>query len=182
MSEAFDRGRDWERSVFKIMSKMLRIPVKRDSKSGAGLHKADGRDQFSLVPLFVECKDQEKLNLKTDWRIASSKASVGFAPVVVFPDQDKMLCVMDFKSLLNIVRESMDWQETAETLRQPDQQAATSSPSTTTTQSQIAGALAVDKFCPSGHIVGQWNYCLQVGCKYSRGYRVPKGKDKYAKK
>lgn len=24
----------------------------------------------------------------------------------------------------------------------------------------------------------QWGYCLQVGCKYSRGYKKPKGKDK----
>jgi len=183
MSAAYDRGKDWERRVFKAMSKVLKLEVKRDSRSGAGTHKADGRDQFNLVPLFIECKDHEKLNVKADWRIADGKSSHGQAPVVVFPDNDEMLCVMRFGDVLQFIREAWDYRDTAEDLRNPAVVAHhIKNPSKQTEEALVklgeAAAKTIKqggKTCKNGHIVDQWGYCMDKKCKFSRGYRPPKG-------
>ncbi len=185
MAESFDRGRDWERKVFKLMRSILKVDVKRDSRSGAGaVHKADGRDQFAKVPLFVECKDQERLNVKKDWRMADAKASYGQASVVVFPDNEETLCVMRFSDLLHFIRSEWDWKEAADDLRKPNSVTVDTikdnghTLSAVDLQDIVAKKKSISdvKECANGHIVDDYGYCMQKGCKFSRGYRAPKGK------
>lgn len=118
MSESSQRGKLFERKVQKMTSKLLQLEVKRDSRSGAGdTHKADVRDRFAEIPLFIECKDQEKANIKADWRKANGQASYGQAPVVVFPDNEEVLCTMRYSDLLQIIKESSDYRKSYELLR-----------------------------------------------------------------
>ena len=203
MSEAFDRGRSFENKVRKIMSSKLQLNIKRDKQSGAGIHKQDIRDQYGQLPLFIECKDHKTTKLKEWWREADGKSNYGQAPVVVFPDNEEVLCVMRFEDLLNIVRESMDWQKSSEEYRtgiDPAKPGDDRSVEVVTRFERGKGSkvILVDgrdplaridltepveqkkasgaKTCRNGHIADQYGYCMQKDCKYSRGYRPPKVK------
>ncbi|MBI5117600.1 hypothetical protein HZA56_14075 [Candidatus Poribacteria bacterium] len=184
MSEAFDRGRSFENKVRKIMSSKLQLNIKRDKQSGAGIHKQDIRDQYGQLPLFIECKDHKTTKLKEWWREADGKSNFGQAPVVVFPDNEEVLCVMRFEDLLNIVRESMDWKDTAEDLRVDTPAIVDKKSGVTITGSKSVREIVEDKIarganeCRNGHIADQYGYCMQLDCKYSRGYRAPKVKKK----
>lgn len=120
MSEAFDRGRAFENKVQKITRQKLHMDIKRDRQSGAGIHKADVRDRYNELPIFIECKDHQTIKPKEWWREADAKSSYGQAPVVVFPDNEEVLCVMRYTDLLQLVKEIADWKETAEDLREPE--------------------------------------------------------------
>lgn len=182
MSESSVRGKSFEMKVRKIMSSKLQLEIKRDKQSGAGIHKQDIRDRYNDLPLFIECKDHETIKPKAWWREADAKSNYGQAPVVVFPDAEEVLCVMRFSDLLNIVRESMDWKDTADDLRQPIEPAILRKTpleslhdlNESIEQKKAAGA----KECRNGHIADEYGYCMQLTCKYSRGYRPPKVKKK----
>lgn len=176
MSESFDRGRAFENKVRKIMSSKLQLEIKRDKQSGAGIHKMDIRDRFGELPLFIECKDHKTTKLKEWWREADGKSNFGQAPVVVFPDNEEVLCVMRFEDLLNIVRESMDWKNTADDLRKPEtikvieHRMSDEEIREAVERKKAAGS----RQCRNGHIADEYGYCMQLDCKYSRGYRPPK--------
>lgn len=214
MSESSARGKAFEITVQKMTSKKLHLEAKRDSRSGAGLHKQDVRDRYNLLPLFIECKDQESLSVKKEWRIANDKASAGQAPVVVFPDDGgEILCVMRYSDMLNFIREAMDWKETADDLSAPVENfhqvsdtlmihngvdtlkkfegvtvmvsggEKPMSKKTVEALSEVAKVVVEqskrgDRTCRNGHLVDDWGYCMQKGCKYSHGYRPPKVKKK----
>jgi len=167
MSEAFDKGRDYERHIRKVTSSILKINVQRDSKSGAGIHKQDVRDQFGLLPIFIECKDQNALSVKAEWRVTDRKSGHGQAPLVVFPDDEEDLCVMRYADLLQFIREAWDYRDTAEDLRRP---------AVTTVGVDIPAPRSCDGACAAGHITDSYGYCSTKGCKFSRGYRAPKVK------
>lgn len=189
MSDSSIRGKSYELKIQKIVTKKLHIETKRDSRSGAGLHKQDVRDRYNLLPIFIECKDRETLNVKAAWREADGKSSYGQAPIVVFPDDSEDLCVMRFTDLLNFIKEAADWKETAEDLQQPNDSAILHQ---AIPVKSIGGGMAVvdtdreiktvienkqgAKFDKEGHIVDDYGYCNQKGCKYSRGYRPKKVK------
>lgn len=177
MSISSERGKSFENKVRKMMSRKLELEIKRDKQSGAGIHKQDIRDRFNELTLFIECKDHQTIKPKEWWREADAKSSYGQAAVVVMPDNEEVLCVMKFDDLLNIVRESMDWQKTAGELRlapvtMTDTVEGKVAP--IVEQKIIGGAQA----CRAGHLADQWGYCQQVICQYSRGYRKPKVKKK----
>jgi len=185
MSESFDRGRAFENKVRKIMSQKLQLEIKRDKQSGAGIHKQDIRDRYNDLPLFIECKDHETIKPKEWWREADAKSSYGQAPVVVFPDNEEVLCVMRFTDLLQIVRESMDWKDEADSLRAPTYTLPPITGMSEKTEGSTVKELepVVEKkiergatTCRNGHIADQWGYCMQLDCKYSRGYRTKKVK------
>lgn len=120
MSEASDRGKSYELKIQKTTSRILKLEVKRDPRSGGGdWHKEDIRDRYGELPISVEIKNQEALKLKEWWRDANDKASVGQAPIVVFPMDSEDLCIMRYTDLLNIVKEMFDWRLTAEDLQKP---------------------------------------------------------------
>lgn len=167
MSEAFDRGRDYERHIRKITSSVLKIDVKRDSKSGAGIHKQDIRDQFNLLPIFIECKDQNALSVKAEWRVTDQKSGHGQAPLVVFPDAEEDLCVIRYTDLLQFIREAWDFRDMAENLRSPEAESETAVPL----------PRAKTGCCANGHLLtDEFGYCMGKKCKFSRGYKPPKVK------
>lgn len=176
MGEAYDRGKAFELKVQKLTSKILHLETKRDSRSGAGLHKQDIRDRYDLLPVFIECKDHETIKPKAWWREADAKSSFGQAPIVVFPDEEEVLCVMRYTDLLQFIKEIADWKETAEDYR--------TAPALDYKPAPVNVKKAADnlkpvvetkisrgaKVCKNGHIVDDYGYCMQKGCPYSRGY------------
>lgn len=172
MSDAYDKGKAFEVTVRKLTKQKLKLDVKRDSMSGAGLHKQDIRDRYDELPIFIECKDQKTLKPKEWWRTADGKASMGQAPVVVFPDNEEVLCVMRYADLLQFIQEAKDWEQSAEDMR---------STPILINAANVAEVVAVKvkggaKTCRDGHISDDYGYCNIKGCKYSRGYKKPKVK------
>lgn len=196
MSESFDKGRNYERHIQKITSKMLNLEVKRDSRSGAGLHKADVRDRYNQLPIFIECKHHKTIKLKEWWKDADGKSSHGQAPVVVFPYETKAgiedLACIRYSDLLQLIAEAMDWKETADFLRKPDTIDSSNIESDDTSKtvsgepikeamdfSQKAASQKQNlKNCRNGHISDDYGYCQIKDCKYRRGYKPPKNKKK----
>lgn len=189
MSEAYDRGKTFEMMVAKLTTKKLHLESKRDSRSGAGLHKQDIRDRYNLLPLFIECKDHETIKPKAWWREANGKASYGQAPVVVFPDETEVLCVMRYTDLLQFIKEAADWKEEADDLRQPvpvpnpqwKPSRLETQPGSVRIKPDIEPLIEKKvqqgvKTCREGHITDDYGYCMQKGCKYSRGYVKKKEK------
>jgi hypothetical protein len=202
MSEAFDRGRAFEIKVQKITRQKLHMDIRRDKQSGAGIHKQDIRDRYNELPIFIECKDHQTIKPKEWWREADAKSNYGQAPVVVFPDNEEVLCVMRYTDLLQLVKEVADWKETAEDLRQPiepmpktailkgfgaadgtevrlDSRGTQHSKNIGTDELGRVIAKKTErgaKQCRNGHLSDEWGYCQQLDCKYSRGYRPPKVK------
>lgn len=185
MSQSSERGKSFEIKVQKITKQKLHLDIKRDSRSGAGLHKQDIRDRYNLLPIFIECKDHETIKPKAWWREADHKASFGQAPIVVFPDEDEVLCVMRYTDLLNFIKEAADWKEEADDLRKP----VAPAPDTVRVirhrmsdediQEAVAQKKAANaKQCREGHLADDYGYCMQLKCRYSRGYRPPKVKKK----
>lgn len=181
MSDAFDRGRSFEVKVQKITRQKLHMDIRRDKQSGAGIHKQDVRDRYNELPIFIECKDHETIKPKAWWREADAKSNYGQAPVVVFPDNEEVLCVMRYTDLLQLVKEVADWKETAEDLQTPDL-ATIPPPSPKVDIPDIIPA--VEKkiehgahTCRNGHIADEYGYCMQLDCKFSRGYKPKKVKN-----
>jgi len=187
MSIASERGKNFERKVRKITAKILKIEVKRDSRSGAGeTHKQDVRSPYGVLPLFIECKDQEKANLKRDWRKADQQSSFGQAPVVVFPDNEETLVVMRYEDLLNFIKEGIDWRESAEKYRvgvDMGDPAGDKSVEINPFELPKKKPAAIKntsklKTCRNGHIADQFGYCMAKKCPYNRTYKAPKEKKK----
>ena len=171
MSEASKRGKDYERHISKMTAKMLKLDIKRDSRSGAGLHKADVRDVANLLPLFIECKDHEKITPKKWWIENKNKAPHGQAPVIVLPFDNDDMAFIRYKDLLSFIREAMDWRESYDALR--TKPILIEEDGTVRT---IQNTAINDGFCRAGHIADENNYCMIKSCEYSRGYRKPKQK------
>lgn len=176
MSLSSERGRSFEVRVQKLTKRILKLDVKRDKQSGAGTHRQDIRDRFNEIPLFIECKDQETIKPKEWWRIANAKASYGQAPIVVFPDNEEILCVIRYSDVLQIIKESDDYRKTLEENRISY---------TTDSKGKIFPDLnnvVIEKIstgtgtCGYGHIADETGHCLTKKCPYSRGYRKPKEK------
>lgn len=195
MSDAFDRGRDTEREVAAVLRKKLGARVQRDSRSGAGVHKADIRDYYQELPIFIECKDQETIKVKEWMRQTIDGASFNQVPTLVFRMDTALMACVPFPDLVNLLVEIADLRAEVDDLRQPVHSSGVTQPPTISMHSQakklskktetalIEVGKAVTKqvergakVCKNGHIVDDYGYCLQTGCKYSRGYRSPKGK------
>jgi hypothetical protein len=186
MSAAFDRGRNTEREVAGILRKKLGARVERDKRSGAGTMKADIRDYYQELPVFIECKDQETIKIKEWMRQASEGASVGQPPTVVFRmDEDGLMACLPFSDLVNFFVELADLRAEIDDLRKPIVMVSTHKPMSDKTKAALVEVgrvvdkqiLRGAKTCPNGHIImDSSTLCLSKGCKYSRGYRPPKGK------
>lgn len=187
MSEAFDRGRNTEKEVAAILRKKLGARVMRDPKSGAGLHKADIRDYFQELPLFVECKDQENIKVKEWMRQTIEGASVGQVPTMVFRMETELFACVPFRDLVNFLVEIADLRAENDDLRKPVDAAWLAAQAGRPANTAAIVAKSVQpavgrkieggaKFCQNGHIVDGWGYCSTKTCKYSRGYRPPKVK------
>lgn len=188
MSVSSDRGLAFERVVRKMTARVLKLDIKRDLQSGAGIHKQDIRDRFRELPIFIECKDHQTIKPKEWWREANNKAVVGEAPVVVFPDNEEVLCVMRYSDLLQLIKEGRDWYEAYNTLLQTGPM--TDEKITSVSQrmdGENVHLMSEDELpapihprragqgCGNGHIViDQFGHCQTKGCQFSRGYAIKK--------
>lgn len=186
MSKSSERGRAFEVKVQKITRQKLHIDVKRDSRSGAGLHKQDVRDRYNELPVFIECKDHETIKPKAWWREANAKASYGQAPIVVFPDDEEVLCVMRYTDLLQFIKEAADWKEIADDMRNTPAPAPVkrkvSEEEKVKNITENVQPVVDDKVsrggnvCRAGHLADEHGYCMQKDCQYRRGYVKKKSK------
>lgn len=178
MSEAYDKGRMFEQSVAKILRSKLGARIKRDSRSGAGINRSDMNDYYNDIPLHLECKNHQTVNIKEWFRQADAAASSSKAPTVVFAMDEEVLCCLRFSDLVNFMVELADNRAEIDDLKQP---VAIEQQADETIHAQIRPAVEqkIDrgyKTCPAGHLTDYYGKCLQKGCKYSRGYKPPKGK------
>lgn len=188
MSSAFDRGRNTEREVASILRKKLGVRVERDRQSGAGLNKADISDYYRQLPLHIECKDQETLKVKEWMRQTMDDAGFPQAPTLVFRMDAELIACLPLTNLVDFLIEIADLRAEIADLRQPIvtahvgvDLAKEGTDKTVKHVVKLGEAIAKQmesgtKTCKNGHLVDQFNYCLQPGCKFSRGYRAPKGK------
>ena len=186
MSEASDRGRNFELKVARILRSKLGAKVSRDRRSGAGINKSDISDYYQEIPLSLELKDQETIKVKEWFRQADDASSFNQATTVVFAADEEILAVLRFSDLVNFVREIADQKAEIDDLRAPlpvhlipSHSIARSGPLLDLAKIKNAADLKKAtgaKSCRGGHISDDYGYCMQLDCKYSRGYRPPKAK------
>lgn len=179
MSESSVKGKTLERKIASILRSKLGVKVDRDKRSGAGINKSDINDYWRELPIFIEAKNQKTIKIKEFFRQAERGSSVGQAPTVVFDvDGEEVLACLRFSDLVNFLVEIKDYQTTIAELRQPIVVTAprSSFPLKVTRGSKELTPGPVT--CREGHLSDQFGYCNQLTCKYSRGYRPPKGKKK----
>lgn len=186
MSDSSKRGKNLELDVAATLRKKLGARVHRDSRSGAGTHKQDIRDYFQELPFSIECKDHETIKIKEWMRQAIDAASFHQIPTLVFRMDEEILATVRFSDLVNLAVEIADLKAEVADLREPVvasvHVAGPVSPKSAEAIGQVIKAAANRSKQPgvktdgNGHIADDYGYCNQKGCKYSRGYRAPKGK------
>lgn len=195
MSDASKRGKDFELMVAKILRSKLKAKVTRDSRSGAGHNKADISDFYNDLPLHIECKAQETVKIKEWFEQAAGTAPTFHAPTVVFQADSEVLATLRLTDLVNFLVEIADLRAEVADLRTPippsqakiigEQQEANRRIIKEAEKEPIVkgGKKPANErmnnriyFCRAGHVSDQWGYCNQKDCKFSRGYKVKKGK------
>lgn len=188
MSDASKRGRSFEQEVAAILRKKLGARVMRDSRSGAGSHhKTDIKDYFQDLPFDIECKDQENIKVKEWMRQAIDASSFSRIPTLVFRMDEEIIAGVRFTDLVNLALEIADLRAEVDDLRKPIEKPFVPPKADSLIDSKLgtdlheATASKIDrgaKECRGGHIADDWGYCMQLTCKYSRGYKPPKVKKK----
>jgi hypothetical protein len=123
-----------------------------------------------------------------DW-MEQAEASSSFhqTAVVAFRIDDKDYAALNFEDLLNLFVQIAQQQAEIDDLRAPVEaivvkpaKAAENARHEAVALSQKAiknkKATSTVKFDKNGHIVDDFGYCMQKGCKYNRNYRPPKVK------
>lgn len=193
MSISSERGKDFEQLVAKMIRSKLAAKVMRDRRSGAGNNKSDISDYYGQIPLSIECKDQDTVKIKEWFTQADQASSFNQVPTVVFHADSEILATLRFSDLLNFLVEIADQKAEIDDLREPVRITTnvTSLPIQLGRKDsmeinvehkngeriiQIVGPGADRQYCKNGHIADDYGYCMQLSCKYSRGYRKPKAK------
>lgn len=190
MSETYDKGKAFE----QLVSKLIRKKIDKKSMRNKGSHANWNRrsDVYTELPLHVECKHHEKIKIREWYDQAQSAANALETAVVVFKDEDRVMCVLEFDDLLNYMVEIADLKAEVEDLQKPvdtvdiyDQ--AVKKAANEGKAYSISGALEkqveqkIDrgaKSCPAGHLLAPGsNKCSWKGCKFASGYK-PKKKSK----
>jgi hypothetical protein len=183
MSEAYDKGRDYERLIAKLISKKLNIRLSRDTKSGAGdTNKADLNNYRSVLPIpfSIEAKNQITTKPKEWYRQSKNAAATLEIPLVIFKDELNNLCLIELDDLLNIVKEVADLRAEIDALRKPLTVIDEAELIDITlmrdgsTQLGLGGIKRSHHECRNGHLSDDYGYCQILTCKYSRSYRPPK--------
>ena len=173
----YEKGKTLELRVAKILRSKLGARIERDKRSGAGVNRADITDYFNDLPLHVEVKNQQTVNIKEWYRQADAAASFTKAPTVVFAMDEEILACLRFSDLVNFLVEIADNRAEIDDLKQPVIYEAQKPniikldvnklPKNTTTTGKV---------CKAGHIADSYGFCLIKGCKFSRGYKAKKDK------
>ena len=198
MSEAYDKGRNFERKVASMLRSKLKIAVQRDRRSGANwTNKSDISDYWNELPLHLEIKDHENIKVKEWFRQADAGASFSKAPTVVFAMDEEILTVIRFSDLLNFLIEITDLRAENDDLRAPlkvpfnASEVAIKAPlkrgrpkgsKNLKAEEKRVAKLVDEKIgrgdftCRNGHLSDDFGYCMQKGCPFSRGYKKKKTK------
>lgn len=183
MGEAYDKGKAYELHV----SKLIRRKADKGSMRNRSSHTGGTRrsDIFTDLPIHIEAKHHENVRIK-EWVEQAEAASHSFqTAVVAFRIDDKDYACLDLNALLDLFVQIADQQLEIEDLRAPVEpipisakKAAEIARHEATAMAQAAIAKKKDqptiKYDKNGHIVDEYGYCMQKGCKYNRNYRPPK--------
>ncbi len=183
MAEAYDKGKAYELHV----SKLIRRKADKGSMRNRSSHTNGTRrsDIFTNLPIHVEAKHHETVRIK-EW-MAQAEAAKSFSQtaVVAFRIDDMDYACLNLNDLLDLFVQIADQQLEIEDLRAPVEhvvmkpaKAAEIARHEATAMAQAAVAKKKDqptiKYDKNGHIVDEYGYCMQKGCKYNRNYRPPK--------
>lgn len=190
MAEAYDRGKNFEQRVASMLRKKLGAKVVRDRRSGAGTNRSDISDYYQEIPLHLEIKDQENVKIKEWFKQADDASSFMQAPTVIFAKDEEILACLRFSDLLNFLIEIADQKAEIDDLRAPipapnatigdaqDGKVSHISAGKPMIERQIKERMAKLTYCKGGHLADLYGYCMILDCKFSRGYKKPKGKKK----
>lgn len=190
MAEAYDKGKAYELHI----SKLIRRKADKGSMRNRGSH-TNGTyrsDVFTNLPIHVEAKHHETVTIKKWMDQAEAASSTFETAVVAFRIDDKDYACLNFNDLLDLFVQIADQAAEIADLHapQPPQEAVTRKPVhgiTTTEEAEQAAAHTAKmrnekvKQCRNGHICDDYGYCMQKGCKYSRGYNAKAAAKKASK-
>ena len=183
MAEAYDKGKAYELHV----SKLIRRKADKGSMRNRSSHTNGTRraDIFTDLPIHVEAKHHENVRIKEWMEQAEGAKSFSQTAVVAFRIDDKDYACLNFNDLLDLFVQIADQQLEIEDLRQPvasipipakkaaeiARHEATAMANKAVETKKASGTVKYDK---NGHIVDDYGYCMQKGCKYNRTYKPPK--------
>lgn len=180
---AYSKGKNFEQKVASLLRSKLKIAVQRDRRSGAGYNKSDISDYWNQLPLHLEIKDQETIKIKEFFRQADQAASFSKAPTVVFSADSEILACLRFSDLLNFLIEITDLKAENDDLRSPlvnrtlQEKPVISKLDFTSDKIKPVIEKKIQRgsyTCRAGHLSDEWGYCMQLDCKFSRGYKAKK--------
>ena len=184
MQNSYSKGKSFELKVASLLRKKLKIAVQRDRRSGAGINKSDISDYWNQLPLHLELKDQETIKIKEWFRQADHSSSFNKAPTVVFQADEEILATLRLSDLVNFLVEIADLRAENDDLRMPINQ--TFNPPHTDKVVKVDLKKVVEKkksdpyqtytTCRAGHLADDYGFCMQLDCKFSRGYKAKKKK------
>lgn len=185
VGSAYDKGKAYELHI----AKLVRKKADKGSMRNRGSHTASTHDAdvFTNLPIHIEAKHHENVRIKDWMEQAEAAASFHQTAVVAFRIDDKDYAALNFEDLLNLFVQIAQMQAEIDDLRAPVEhvvmkpaKAAEIARHEATALSQKAVAKKKSentvKFCKNGHIVDDFGYCMQKGCKYNRTYKPPKVK------
>lgn len=191
MAEAYDKGKAYELHI----SKLVRRKADKGSMRNRGSHTNGSyrSDVFTNLPIHIEAKHHENVTIKKWMEQAEAAASTFETAVVAFRIDDKDYACLNFNDLLDLFVQIADQTLEIQDLHapQPPQEPITRKTLIATQSTEEAVETAVKKakqqksnvkFCRAGHICDDYGYCMQKGCKYSRGYNAKKAAKKEGKK
>lgn len=183
MAEAYEKGKAYELHI----SKLIRRKADKGSMRNRSSHTGGTRrsDIFTDLPIHVEAKHHESVRIK-EWMEQAEAAKHSFqTAVVAFKIDDRDYACMDFNAVLDLFVQIADQQAEIEDLRSPVEhvvvkpaKAAEIARHEATAMAQKAVAAkkqqSTIKYDKNGHIVDDYGYCMQKGCKFNRTYKPPK--------
>ena len=185
MAEAYDKGKAYELHI----SKLIRRKADKGSMRNRSSHTNGSyrSDVFTNLPIHVEAKHHENVTIKKWMEQAEAAAASNETAVVAFRIDDHDYACLNFNDLLDLFMEIAQKQAEIDDLRAPvdsipmkPAKAAEIARHEATALSQKALAKKKEqpaiKYDKNGHIVDEYGYCMQKGCKYNRNYRPPKVK------
>lgn len=187
--EAAKKGQKYENHVASLIRKKLKTLAVRNKGSGNQWQRKN--DIYTDLPLAIECKYQQTIKVHEWFAQADAAASFNQTPVLVFANDNhpEDLCTLKFTDFLNFMEEIAQLQAEVEDLRSPIQTKVavpykdTGSGLDDTVKERLEEPTKKKiergaQTCRAGHIADQWGQCLQLDCKYSRGYKPPKKRGK----
>ena len=181
MGDAYNKGKQYELHI----SKLIRRKADKGSMRNRSSHTGGTRraDIFTDLPIHVEAKHHETVRIKEWMEQAEAASNFGQTAVVAFRIDEHDYACLNFNDLLDLFVQIADQQLEIEDLRAPIENLQTVPPVIVKSSEDVAEAIkpmvekkkAIKSYsCRAGHISDEYGYCMQKGCKYTRGYKPPK--------